>query len=207
MNIDNNNQETLKAPNEDIQERQYEILSPIHIFTPQQQQRLNQDELCAISSGITSPVIDQYHERYSQQQVNDYEIGSDGDIKWLEDEYKEYIKQIEHMEESKQEEEQQYQLKLSKQLEDQEQWEEMLLQNLIALSEKQSNQDLYQSQQENNPCEYLQYLSRHNKNDNKTIAHNISHDLLSFYGRTIILSQPYVFIDILPFDLSSSPSH
>ncbi|CAF4218836.1 unnamed protein product, partial [Adineta steineri] len=144
MNIDNNNQETLKAPNEDIRERQYEILSPTHIFISQQQQqqqqRLNQDELCAISSGITSPEIDQYHETYSQQQVNDYEIGSDGDIKWLEDEYKEYIKQIEHMEELKEEEEQQYQLKLSKQLEDQEQWEEMLLQNLIALSEKQSNQ-------------------------------------------------------------------
>ncbi|CAF1460735.1 unnamed protein product [Adineta steineri] len=163
MNIDNNNQEALKAPNEDIQERQYEILSPTHIFISQQQQqqRFNQDELCAISSGITSHVIDQNHERYSQQQVNDSEIESDGDIKWLEDEYKEYVKQIEHIEELKEEEKQQYQLKLSKQLEDQEQWEEMLLQNLIALSEKQSNQDLYQSQQENNPCEYLKYLSRH----------------------------------------------
>ncbi|CAF1450769.1 unnamed protein product [Adineta steineri] len=161
MNMDNNNQETLKVPSEDIQNRQYEILSPIHIFTPQQQQRLNQDELCAISSGIKPHETNQNHERYSQQQVNDYEIGSDGDIKWLEDEYKEYIKQIEHMEELKEEEEKQYQLKLSKQLEDQEQWEEMLLQNLIALSEKQSNQDLYQSQQENNPCEYLKYMSRH----------------------------------------------
>ncbi|CAF3874760.1 unnamed protein product [Adineta steineri] len=163
MNIDNNNQEILKAPSEDIQDRQHEILSSIHIFAPQQQQRLNQDELCAISSEIKSHTTDQNHERYSQQQVNDYEIGSDGDIKWLEDEYKEYIKQIEHIEELKEEEKQQYQLKLSKQLEDQEQWEEMLLQNLIALSEKQSNQELYQSQQENNSFEYLQYMSRHNK--------------------------------------------
>ncbi|CAF4310861.1 unnamed protein product [Adineta steineri] len=84
-------------------------------------------------------------------------------IKWLEDEYKEYIKQIEYIEELKEEEKQQYQLKLSKQLEDQEQWEEILLQNLITLSEKQSNQDLYQLQQENNSFEYLKYMSRHNK--------------------------------------------
>ncbi|CAF4440078.1 unnamed protein product, partial [Adineta steineri] len=118
-------------------------------------------ELCAISSEIKSHTTDQNHERYSQQQVNDYEIGSDGDIKWLEDDYKEYIKQIEHVQELKAEEKQQYQLKLSKQLEDTEQWEAMLLQNLIALSEKQSDQDLYQSQQENNSFEYLKYMSRH----------------------------------------------
>ncbi|CAF1344591.1 unnamed protein product [Adineta steineri] len=144
MNIDNNNQETLKAPNEDIQDRPNEILPSIHIFTPQQQQqqqqRLNQDELCTISSGIKSPEIDQYHESYLQQQVKNYETRSDGDIKWLEDDYKEHIKQIEHVQELKEEEKQQYQLKLSKQLEDTEQWEEMLLQNLITLSEKQSKQ-------------------------------------------------------------------
>ncbi|CAF1455014.1 unnamed protein product [Adineta steineri] len=163
MNIDNNSQETLKAPNEDIQDRPNEILSSIHIFTPQQQQRLYQDELCAISSGINSPETDQYHESYSQQQVNDYETRSDGDIKWLEDDYKEHIKQIEHVQELKEEEKQQCELKLSKQLDDTEQWEAMLLQNLITLSEKQSNQDLYQPQQENNSFEYLKYMSRHSK--------------------------------------------
>ncbi|CAF1428017.1 unnamed protein product [Adineta steineri] len=154
MNIDNNDQEILKAPSEDIQNSPNEILSSIHIFTPQQQQRPNQNELCAIFSEIKPPTIDQYHENYSQQKVNDYET-------WLEDEYKEYIKQIEHIEELKEEEKQQCQLKLSEQLEDQEQWEEMLLQNLIILSEKQSDQDLYQLQQENNSFEYLKYMSRH----------------------------------------------
>ncbi|CAF1322928.1 unnamed protein product [Adineta steineri] len=166
MNIDNNNQETLKAPNEDIQDRPNEILSSTHIFTPQQQQqqRLNQDELCGASSRVKSYEIDENHTSYSQQKVNDYETWSDGDIKWLEDDYKEYIKQIEHVEELKEEEKQQYELKLSTQLQDQEQWEEMLLQTLITLSEKQSNQNLYQSQQENNSFEYLKYMSRHNKN-------------------------------------------